>query len=147
MAIRKDIFAKLNGFNANLYPNEENELMNRIQKRNKDIYYHPGIPIYRSQRKNISKLIKQIFTYGRGRGEQTIIHISNLTLFPVISLGFDFYLILLLVFRHKYLTIPGLVYLCIIIMTTLIKTIQHKKITCLFFLPVIYLIIHAFYGI
>lgn len=147
LAIRKDIFIKLNGFNTNLYPNEENELINRIQKIKKEIYYHPGIAIYRSHRKNIFKLIKQIFTYGRGRGEQTIIHISNLTLFPVISLGFDFYLILLLVFRYKYLTIPGMVYLCIIIMTALIKTTRHKEITCLFYLPVIYFIIHTFYGI
>lgn len=146
MAIRKDIFIKLNGFNTNLYPNEENELINRVQKRKKDIYYHPGIAICRSQRKNFFKLIKQIFTYGRGRGEQTMVHISNLTIFPVISLGFCLYLILLLIFRHKYLAIPGLIYLFIIMIASFIKTIQCKKIVCLLYLPVIFFIIHTFYG-
>lgn len=147
IAMRKKTFIGLNGFNTALYPNEENELMNRIKRGKGKIYYHPGLAVNRSPRKNIFGLIKQILTYGRGRGEQTAVHISNLTLFPFISLAFDAYIIYMFVVRCTCQILPGLLYAGIITLTVLVKTIEHKKIPYLFYLPVIYFIIHTLYGI
>ncbi len=145
MAIRKDVFIKLNGFNTRLYPNEENELMNRIKKRKGKIYYHPDIIIYRSPRNNIFSFIKQIFTYGRGRGEQTMVHISNLTIFPLVSLAFNLYLVWLLVCRSMLL--PGILYAGVILLTSLWKTLIYKNILYIIYLPILYFIIHTLYGI
>jgi len=147
MAIRRDLFLKIKGFNPLLYPNEENEMINRIIKLGKKVFYHPDIVIYRSPRTHIFKLIKQIFIYGRGRGQQSTIHLSHLTLFPLISLGFDLYLILLIIFHNKYLFIPGILYLIIIASVSLIKAILNKNLFYFLCLPIIFFIIHFFYGV
>ncbi len=146
MAIRKNIFLKHKGFNPILYPNEENELINRIKKTNKKIFYHPDIIIFRSHRKTLFRFIKQIFTYGRGRGEQVVVSFSNLTLFPLISLGFSGYIITLFLFPYPRFFIPGLIYCIIIFYTGIIKSFQNN-IIFIIYLPVLFFIIHTIYGI
>lgn len=145
MAIRKNVFHQLKGFNPNLYPNEENELMNRIQKSNQKLYYTPDLIVYRHHRNNVLKFIKQIFTYGRGRGEQVYVHWNNLTFFPLASLGFNIYLISLLFIPYPIKFIPLIFYLMLILGISLYK--NYKNIEQLFYLPFIYFIIHSLYGI
>ncbi len=145
MAIRKNVFRRLKGFNPNLYPNEENELMNRLQKINQKLYYTPDLIVYRDHRNNVLKFIKQIFTYGRGRGEQVSIHWNNLTFFPLASLGFDIYLISLLLIPYPIKFVPLIFYLMLILGISFYK--NYKNIQLLFYLPFIYFIIHSMYGI
>lgn len=147
MAIKCDTFIKMKGFNPKLYPNEENELLNRIKNKKGIILYHPELVVFRSHRKTLFKFIKQIFTYGRGRGDQVIISLKHLTLFPVISSGFIIYLLSLLFYNPICYLLPGILYSIIILIASIIKTIKSKIINTVFILPLLYFIIHLFYGV
>ncbi len=97
MMIPRKIFTALHGFNIHLYPNEENDLIARHQHNHGLVLYLPDAPIIRSQRRTLKDFIKQIFTYGKGRGEQTIINPSSITIFPLIAVGFIIYCCVLLI--------------------------------------------------
>lgn len=148
LAVKRKEFLVLKGFNISLYPNEENEFINRVQrKKKKTVYYHPGFAVYRSHRKNIPLLVKQIFTYGRGRAEQVCVSIKDLTLFPLVSLGIAGYLLTLPLYSFSLRFLPLLAYGVMILGVTLYKMIRNKHILFLFFLPVIYFIMHTMYGV
>jgi len=147
MAVNKKLFLKMKGFNPKLYPNEENEFLNRIKKQRKPIFYHPELTVYRGHRKNLHAFIKQIFTYGRGRGEEVSIRPTDITLFPLISLGLIFYILLLFLIPYGILFIPGLVYGFILIMTSLWGTYTSGRMMTLLLLPLLYFVIHTVYGI
>ncbi len=147
MAFNKNIFIKVGKFNTALYPNEENELLNKLKKNNIDVYYDPGLIVYRSQRNNIKLFIKQVFTYGRGRAEQVMTDVKNLTLFPLISIGFNFYLISLVLFNKFLFFLPLFIYFLIVFATSLFYSVKFKKIIYFFYMVNIYFLIHIFYGV
>jgi cellulose synthase/poly-beta-1,6-N-acetylglucosamine synthase-like glycosyltransferase len=73
LAIRRDIFLGAEGLDERLYPNEENELLDRIQSSGNKLVHAPHMAIHRSQRKSLRLFIRQMFSYGRGRAQQTLI--------------------------------------------------------------------------
>lgn len=148
MAIKKEYFLKMHRFNTNLYPNEENEFVNRLQRQYPhSVYYIPDLVVFRGHRKKLKYFIKQIFTYGRGRGEQVSVNIKDLTLFPLISLGFSIYLILLFFIPYQIKFFPLICYLILIFIISFWKAIINNTLLYIFFLPLNYFIIHIFYGI
>jgi cellulose synthase/poly-beta-1,6-N-acetylglucosamine synthase-like glycosyltransferase len=73
LAIRRNVFIDSGGFDERLYPNEENELLDRIAVSGLKLVHAPGMSIQRSQRRTLKLFIRQMFTYGRGRAQQTLI--------------------------------------------------------------------------
>jgi len=73
LAIRRNVFIDSGGFDERLYPNEENELLDRIISRGLKLIHAPGMAIQRSQRRTLRLFIRQMFAYGRGRAQQTLI--------------------------------------------------------------------------
>lgn len=67
---RRDALLELGGFNEALYPNEENALMDELQKRGGKLIYDPQFFIHRRPRRTLKSFCKMLFTYGRGRAEQ-----------------------------------------------------------------------------
>jgi hypothetical protein len=65
---------ELGGFDEALYPNEENALMDNLQKRGAKLLYDPEFVAYRRPRPNLQTFIKLLMTYGRGRAEQFRLH-------------------------------------------------------------------------
>lgn len=61
---------ELGGFNEALYPNEENALMDELQKRGGQLIYDPQLIVHRRPRHSLRAFIKMLGTYGRGRAEQ-----------------------------------------------------------------------------
>ena len=146
MAFKKKIFKEFGMFNTNLYPNEENELLNRIKKNDGEIWYLPNLVVYRGHRRNIFALIKQIFRYGRGRAEEFFID-KKFPLFAVISLFFDLFLCFSIINFSFLSKIILIFYLTILILFSFYKTLSKKKIFLLIYLPIIFFIIHSIYGI
>ena len=70
LAARRDAVLELGGFNEALYPNEENALMDTLQKRGGQLIYDPGLHIYRRPRRTLKSFARMLMTYGRGRAEQ-----------------------------------------------------------------------------
>ena len=67
---RRDALLELGGFNEALYPNEENALMDELQKRGGKLLYDPQFFVHRRPRRTLKSFCKMLFTYGRGRAEQ-----------------------------------------------------------------------------
>jgi glycosyltransferase involved in cell wall biosynthesis len=67
---RREEMLELGGFNEALYPNEENALMDELQKRGGKLLYDPDLVVYRRPRRSLKSFAKMLLTYGRGRAEQ-----------------------------------------------------------------------------
>ena len=70
-AFRKTVYLKAGGLDERLYPNEENELMDRLTRENFKLVYDPNLAAFRPQRPTFCEFLKTLFRYGRGRSQQT----------------------------------------------------------------------------
>jgi len=71
---RRDAMLELGGFNEALYPNEENALMDELQKGGGKLLYDPQFFVYRRPRSSLKAFARMLMTYGRGRAEQFRLH-------------------------------------------------------------------------
>jgi succinoglycan biosynthesis protein ExoA len=71
---RREAMLGLGGFNEALYPNEENALMDELQKRGGRLIYDPQFLVARRPRSSLRSFAKMLMTYGRGRAEQFRLH-------------------------------------------------------------------------
>lgn len=68
--VRRETLLRHGGFNEALYPNEENALMDDIQKAGGKLLYDPDLIVHRRPRRTLKAFAKMLITYGRGRAEQ-----------------------------------------------------------------------------
>jgi succinoglycan biosynthesis protein ExoA len=71
---RREPLLQLGGFDESLYPNEENALMDDLQKRGGKLIYDPDVSVHRRPRPTLKSFVKMLMTYGRGRAEQFRLH-------------------------------------------------------------------------
>jgi cellulose synthase/poly-beta-1,6-N-acetylglucosamine synthase-like glycosyltransferase len=118
LSFRRKIFIECGGLDERLYPNEENELMDRILNKGWELIHDPELAVSRSQRREYRDFIRQLFTYGRGRGEQTIVsrRVNFASLVPSLFLV---YLLLLLFADNPVYTLPLLCYAGAVAVTSL----------------------------
>ena len=147
LAIRRDVFLESNGFNERLYPNEENELINRISKMGYKFVYHPDITVYRDRRKTLFAFMKQFYRYGQGRMNQVFIEgiFKNLYFFMPVSL-LIYFIILPFTKKSWGVSLPLLVYMFFAVIDAVYLSFKHRR-NLVFVLPVLYLIMHISYGI
>lgn len=74
MAIRREDFLSLGGFDEALYPNEENALLDAVATAGRQIFYDPDLIVYRHPRATLVEFGRMLYRYGRGRGEQVRRH-------------------------------------------------------------------------
>jgi len=74
LAARREALLELGGFNEALYPNEENALMDELQKRGGKLIYDPQFIVQRRPRHSLKAFAKMLLSYGRGRAEQFRLH-------------------------------------------------------------------------
>jgi hypothetical protein len=70
LAARRSLFAKIGPLSTQLYPNEENEWLERAQVAGSGIYYDPRLQVYRPQRSTWAQMFKMLLRYGIGRTRQ-----------------------------------------------------------------------------
>jgi succinoglycan biosynthesis protein ExoA len=70
----KSAFLDAGGFDELLYPNEENALMDTMQRGGATLLYDPDFVVQRRPRSSIRAFARMVFTYGRGRAEQFRLH-------------------------------------------------------------------------
>jgi GT2 family glycosyltransferase len=92
LAMRREVYINENGLNENLYPNEENEFLDRLHSKGYGLFYDPDIYVFRSMRIGFIDFFKQIFTYGRGRMDQTFINPVFIKIYHFVPLAFVLYL-------------------------------------------------------
>jgi len=147
MFIKKEVFENCGFFSEELYPNEENEFLNRAQSLKYKIIYSPEIYVKRPNRKNYFQFIKQCFNYGRGRAEQILFSFDLKDLVNTIPAFFTLYIILLLLSPPiSFKFIPFLIYLFFDFIFSL-KSAKENKI--FFLAPLVFFnifLVHFFYG-
>ena len=72
LLVRREAFLASQGFNIKLYPNEENEWLNRMADAGHHAIYEPQAAVRRPRRGSILAFAWQAFRYGRGRMLQTL---------------------------------------------------------------------------
>ena len=151
-SIRRDVFLQEGGLNETLYPNEENEFLNRLIEHGHRFLYDPDASIERSRRKDMRSFIKQLSNYGRGRAEQILVEGFSLkSLLFFLPSGLLVYLLSLPVLniglRELWWSFAPLVlYLIPALLSALRSTLEARNPLLIPILPFWYLIMHLSYG-
>lgn len=146
LAVRKDVFLKSDSFNKRLYPNEENELINRIIAMGYKFIHTPAIRIYRDRRKNLSGFIKQFYKYGKGRINQIFIEGISKNLPFFIPVFFLVYLLILpFIHNSPFVFVPLFLYAVSGVSDAVILSFKHKKFLIIW-LPLLYFLMHISYA-
>jgi hypothetical protein len=70
LAVRRSIFQKIGPLSTDLYPNEENEWLDRAHLARVGAYYDPALQVFRPQRATLGKMGLTLLRYGMGRTRQ-----------------------------------------------------------------------------
>ena len=87
---RREVFEKIGHLPVELYPNEENEWLDRAQIAGIGIYYDPDLQIFRPQRETWSAMARMLVRYGIGRTKQRQVsrgHFTAHQLAPLVLLA------------------------------------------------------------
>lgn len=70
LAVRRPIFDKIGPLSTDLYPNEENEWLDRAHAAGVGAYYDPNLQVFRPQRATPGQMVLTLLRYGMGRTRQ-----------------------------------------------------------------------------
>jgi len=118
LVVRRSVFVALGGFDERLYPNEENELLDRISSLGFKLIHDPQMGVFRSQRASLKAFVRQMFSYGLGRARQTLIA-GSFSVVSFIPLFFVLYLVGMAFFSgHTFYLVPIFVYFFLVLIST-----------------------------
>ena len=146
---RRQSMLDLGGFNEALYPNEENALMDELQKRGGKLIYDPQLIVHRRPRASLGAFSRMLMTYGRGRAEQFRVNPTLGSFLNFVPPLFCVYLVALpflgLRFGLRSL-LPLAFYAAAVLSQTLILAVKDSFTRALGALPLIVLT-HILYGV
>ena len=145
LSFRREIFLAHEGLDKRLYPNEENELMDRLQREGYLLVHDPELAIVRSQRGSYRAYLRQMSGYGRGRGEQTLIS-GKLKPVSFVPSLFLIYALLLPFLGRGLFALPMLCYLLIVALASVLGTLSGRDAGLLPRLLLIFPTLHLVYG-
>jgi GT2 family glycosyltransferase len=70
LAVHRETFARIGPLSSDLYPNEENEWLDRAHAAGFGAYYDPALQVFRPQRRTPREMILTLLRYGIGRTRQ-----------------------------------------------------------------------------
>jgi hypothetical protein len=148
---RREAMLELGGFNEALYPNEENALMDELQKRGGKLVYDPLLSVQRRPRASLRSFARMLMTYGRGRAEQFRVNPTSGSALNFVPPAFCAYLavvVLTLVFAPglgQWLLAPLALYALAVLAQGAIFAIGGHLLRCVAALPLVVLA-HILYG-
>jgi succinoglycan biosynthesis protein ExoA len=152
---RRESMLQLGGFNEALYPNEENALMDELQKRGGKLLYDPEFVVWRRPRSSLGAFARMLMTYGRGRAEQFRVNPTFGSVLNFIPPLFLLYLILIGpalaglkragIPGESWVTAPLPLYVLVLLAQVLLLMISGRAFASLAAAPLIVLA-HLLYG-
>jgi glycosyltransferase involved in cell wall biosynthesis len=144
LAFRKEQYLAAGGLNEKLYPNEENELIDRFLASGARLLHDPDLFVTRSQRPSLKAYVRQMLTYGRGRAEQTLLTraIGFKALLPAL---FALYILSLPFSPGVWYLLPLFLYLAAIV-ANMATAAAVAGISPALRLPLVYFLLHFCYG-
>jgi cellulose synthase/poly-beta-1,6-N-acetylglucosamine synthase-like glycosyltransferase len=146
LAFRRDVFLAAGGLDERLYPNEENELLDRLRKEGGLLLHDPQLWVERSQRETVTAFIRQMFRYGRGRAEQTRIAGAS-GIMPFAPLAFVLYLLTLPLVATPLWLLPLLLYISVCSFCALHSAVLKRDPLYLLLVPVLFPVLHISNGL
>jgi cellulose synthase/poly-beta-1,6-N-acetylglucosamine synthase-like glycosyltransferase len=160
MMVRRETFLSEGGFRVDLFPNEENEFLNRLLHKGGRLVYDPRGAVYRSRRKSLGAFCWQAFRYGRGRARQMKVYPC---FSDIVHLAPAFFLFYLLTLASAFIPCaPGALYDSIVrspfwwapfglfvlgaIGTGVSAASWHRRFMDVFKVPILIFLRHFFYG-
>lgn len=146
LSFRRETFLGFGGLDERLYPNEENELLERIGRAGLKLVHDPELAVLRSQRPTFRAFLRQLFGYGRGRAEQTLIS-HTVPVMGLIPAFFVLYLASLPLVGSLAYAIPFAIFLFAIITGAVVEGGRAGSLSMGFRLLAILPALHLAYGI
>ena len=149
-AARREAMLELGGFNEALYPNEENALMDELQKRGGKLIYDPQFVVQRRPRSSLKSFAKMLMTYGRGRAEQIRVNPTLGSALNIVPPLFLLYLVALPFVAlwsppGRYALLPLTLYVVAVLIQTVVLAASGKVLASIAAAPLIVLT-HVLYG-
>lgn len=144
LAFRREVYLGFGGLDERLYPNEENELIDRLLRSGARLLHDPEMFVTRSQRPTLAAFIRQMKTYGKGRAEQTLISraISFKAIIPAL---FVIYVLTLPLVHAWWYFVPALLY-SLVLLANMLLAASREGLPLALRLPMIYTLLHFCYG-
>ncbi|MCD6219957.1 glycosyltransferase [Candidatus Calescamantes bacterium] len=146
LCVRKEVFQKIGGFNESLYPNEENEFLNRIKRKGYTILHNPSLMVYRKMEDGLRKFLNRFYRYGQGRGKE--IRVEGLC--PNFVYFLPFFLLLyvfsIFLFHPWWYLFPLFLYISLGGFSALFYSWKERKIYLLSLFPLSFLV-HLIYAL
>lgn len=144
LSFRRRVYLSEGGLDERLYPNEENELMDRLQHEGYHLVHDPELAVFRSQRRSYRAYLRQMYGYGRGRGEQTVLsgQVKPVSLAPA---AFVCYLVLFS-WLGGWFVLPALSYLALVALASLVETVTGRDWRLFPWLLLVFPTLHLAYG-
>ncbi len=163
MMMRRETFLREGGFREDLYPNEENEFLNRLMHRGHQLIYDPRAHVFRPRRKDWGAWLRQSFRYGRGRARQIRVYPCLSDMVHMIPAFFLLYLLWLCLIQlcppcacaratgsigtTLLAASPLFGYLALAFATGLSAASWHRRLSDAFRVPLLILSRHLAYGV
>ncbi len=153
LSVRRELFLQEGGFDESMYPNEENEFINRVMEKGSRFLYDPAAYIYRSRRHQFLDFMKQLSHYGRGRADQILLEgLSIKALIFFLPFGLLVYLLLLaglsIAGKSAWWHYPPFLLYAALGMFSVFQYVIHERNPVLgFVLPIWFLGMHLSYGV
>ncbi|HSH95052.1 MAG TPA: glycosyltransferase [Roseimicrobium sp.] len=144
MLARREELLAVGGFDEKLYPNEENVLLDNIQKRGGTLLYDPEQVVFRRPRSTWGAFLRMLMTYGRGRAEQLRLHPSAGSILNLVPPAFCAYLVLL-PFLPSWCMWPLLAYALLLLSQPFVT--GPARLTAKLQLPILVGLSHLLYGL
>jgi hypothetical protein len=145
LSFRRELFLSFGGLDERLYPNEENELLDRMLSAGARLVHDPELAVTRSQRPGWRLLWRQFLNYGRGRAEQSLIsrRLKPASLVPALFVA---YLALLPFVRGLAFMVPIRLYLLLVVVVSLAEAVSCRRWWAFPRLLALFPAIHVAYG-
>lgn len=147
LLLLKTAYTNVGGLNEILYPNEENELLRRLNKKNAVFLYDPKMIIFRRRKTTLMGLAKQNFNYGRGRVEHFFWNLLPWDLFFIVPSLFVFYLLSLIFYQPLWYLTPLILYFILATAASFPFLQKTRKPLWLGTFPILFLVNHTSYGL
>lgn len=152
LSVRREMFLREGGFDETLYPNEENEFINRVIAHGGRFLYDPDAVVLRSRRARVVDFLKQFARYGRGRAEQLRVEglsprslrfflPSGLLLYGLLVVG-----LCLAGLGAWWHAVPLLVYAALAAGSAILSGLQERRFRLAAVLPLCFSGMHLAYG-
>jgi succinoglycan biosynthesis protein ExoA len=146
LAFRADVLKK-NPFDPHIFPNEENDLLARLQRLKHKFSYDPGFFVYHHRRNNLGGYVKQIFNWGAGRALHSLNRPSHFNPVFLVPLAFLFYLISLAFFQPFWYLSPLILYLLLDLAFSISAAIRAHRIRPFYVMIWLFPLTHIIYAL